>query len=683
MEIKIKDYTARRPAALCASAACFLCCCMAVAQEPADTVTALTVVSVTARKAPATAVTAIDGSVKVSDAALAMVPELFGGSDMLRYLQLTSGVSSISDYSSGLNVDGMDYSQNSFRLGGVPVQFPYHFGGIFSTFNSDHYPSLVMTRSIHHAGSYDCLGGIIDVNPSDADFSGVKGSVNVGMLASQAHLAAKPTRRLRFDVSGRISYIDALYHDLIATESTDVWYNFHDIDAGVQYDLEGAGTLSALVHHNADKLTYGDTNYAMDDRLRWSNTLAGVAWHGASAAATAYYSAMHSELSMAMEQFELSVPADFREYGASGRCDFKAGRLDVFCGATFDGCHYSPQWVKTAGVEPQPRGRAIAYDAFLCKAFGEAAMRVWRNSIVLSCGLDLNYFIGINGFRTFDPSPRFTASWLHSSGALSIHIGNLRQYIHQSGFSDIGMASNFKFAATADCQPQSAWNFVLTATQRLPWGIYADCEIYYKRVANQPEYMGSVLDLLNKDYVATDHVVTCDGYNVGGNIGLRRSYGAFTAMANYAYGVARRRLPGDTHYFTASGEIRHSLNATMAYELSKHWTVSAAFTLASGRPVTPVKALYMIAERVMMEYGERNAASLPMRHRLDIGASYTFTTNAARLHHKVALSLINAYGHRNVELSTYTYIPDTASYGRRMVYSLYRFLPSLSYSISF
>ena len=72
-----------------------------------------------------------------------------------------------------------------------------------------------------------------------------------------------------------------------------------------------------------------------------------------------------------------------------------------------------------------------------------------------------------------------------------------------------------------------------------------------------------------------------------------------------------------------------------------------------------------------------------MRHRLDIGASYTFTTNAARLHHKVALSLINAYGHRNVELSTYTYIPDTASYGRRMVYSLYRFLPSLSYSISF
>ena len=81
---------------------------MAVAQEPADTVTALSEVSVTARKAPATAVTAIDGSVKVSDAALAMVPELFGGSDMLRYLQLTSGVSSISDYSSGLNVDGMD-----------------------------------------------------------------------------------------------------------------------------------------------------------------------------------------------------------------------------------------------------------------------------------------------------------------------------------------------------------------------------------------------------------------------------------------------------------------------------------------------------------------------------------------------------------------------------------------------
>ena len=656
---------------------------VAAAQEPADTVTALSEITVSARKAPATAVTAIDGSVNVTDAALAKVPELFGGSDMLRYLQLTSGVTAISDYSAGLAIDGMDYSQNSFRLCGVPVQFPYHFGGIFSTFNSDQYPSLVMKRSLHPAGSYDCLGGIIDVSPAAADFSGVKGNVNVGMLASQAHLAVRPTRRLRFDVSGRISYIDALYHDMIATENTDVRYNFHDLDARVQYDMGRCGVLSAVVHHNADKLSYGDNNYAMDDHLRWRNTLAGVTWRGAVASATAYYSDMHSELSMDMEQFELSVPSDFREYGASGRYDIKAGRFDIYCGGAFEGFHYTPQWVRSVGVEPLTVKEGEACDAFLCKAYAEAAMSACGEALLLTAGLDLNYFIGSAGFRTVDPSPRFTASWRHSTGAVSLHIGILRQYVHQSGFSDIGMASNFKFAATAACQPQRSCNFVLTASQRLPLSIYADCEIYYKRVAHQPEYMGGVLDLLNDDYVSTDHVISCDGYNVGGNIGLRRSYGALTAMANYAYGVARRRTPGDPHYFTASSEIRHSFTATMAYDISKHWMVNAAFTLASGRPVTPVKALYMIAERVMMEYGERNAARLPMRHRLDIGAAYTFDTNGGRLHHRVALSVINAYGHRNVELSTYTYNADTESYGRRMVYSLYRFLPSLSYSIRF
>ncbi len=103
-----------------------------------------------ARK-PATAVTDIDGAVALTDEALTKVPQYFGSPDMLRYLQLTSGVTTISDYSSGVTIDGMDYSQNTYRLSGVPVQFPYHFGGIFSTFNSDHYPSLVMTRSIHHA----------------------------------------------------------------------------------------------------------------------------------------------------------------------------------------------------------------------------------------------------------------------------------------------------------------------------------------------------------------------------------------------------------------------------------------------------------------------------------------------------------------------------------------------------
>ena len=108
------------------------------------------------------------------------------------------------------------------------------------------------------------------------------------------------------------------------------------------------------------------------------------------------------------------------------------------------------------------------------------------------------------------------------------------------------------------------------------------------------------------------------------------------------------------------------------------------FNLASGRPYTPIKAIYFIGERLMMEYGNRNSARLPLYHRLDFGADYEFHTGGRLpLTHRVNLSLLNAYGRRNVEMSTFTVDVRSGTYTRRDVSSLYRLLPSLSYTLTF
>ncbi len=83
----------------------------------------------------------------------------------------------------------------------------------------------------------------------------------------------------------------------------------------------------------------------------------------------------------------------------------------------------------------------------------------------------------------------------------------------------------------------------------------------------------------------------------------------------------------------------------------------------------------------MVEYGRRNSRRLPAYHRLDLGANYRF--HSGRFRHTVSLALINAYGHRNVEISTYTFDIANAKLGLRQVSSLYRFLPSISYTIDF
>ena len=75
---------------------------------------------------------------------------------------------------------------------------------------------------------------------------------------------------------------------------------------------------------------------------------------------------------------------------------------------------------------------------------------------------------------------------------------------------------------------------------------------------------------------------------------------------------------------------------------------------------------------------------LPDYHRLDLGAAYRFATGGrVPLRHEVSLSVLNAYGHRNVEMSTLRVNMDSGMYERHEVGSLFRWLPSLSYSVKF
>lgn len=85
-----------------------------------------------------------------------------------------------------------------------------------------------------------------------------------------------------------------------------------------------------------------------------------------------------------------------------------------------------------------------------------------------------------------------------------------------------------------------------------------------------------------------------------------------------------------------------------------------------------------------MEYGERNSARLPLYHRLDLGATYSFSTgHTVRLRHLLNLSLINAYAHKNVEMQYFILNSENGDYSLKRIYSLYNLIPSVSYTLEF
>ncbi len=66
---------------------------------------------------------AADGSVSIDAAAAGLAASAFGETDLIFGLLGSAGVATVSDYSSGVSIDGMDYANNAYLINGVPVGF--------------------------------------------------------------------------------------------------------------------------------------------------------------------------------------------------------------------------------------------------------------------------------------------------------------------------------------------------------------------------------------------------------------------------------------------------------------------------------------------------------------------------------------------------------------------------------
>lgn len=127
----------------------------------------------------------------------------------------------------------------------------------------------------------------------------------------------------------------------------------------------------------------------------------------------------------------------------------------------------------------------------------------------------------------------------------------------------------------------------------LPWlGITADIELYWKRVYNQPENVGQILDLLQSDYYSPRYIMVGSGYNTGANLTLRKEAGSLTASLSAGYGVARRKYPGFGSYTRGRTNPGISLLSATTLSISRaspdaHTASSPTMRTSMPRPSAP------------------------------------------------------------------------------------------------
>ncbi|MDE7026055.1 MAG: hypothetical protein K2O88_09285 [Paramuribaculum sp.] len=629
------------------------------------------------------------GAMSVDAGMYRSVPRMFGEADMLRLVNLLPGVTSTSDYAGGATIDGSDFSQHMYRVNDVPVLFPYHFGGIFSTLNSYIYPRASVHKSVHPIDAPSVAGAVVDVW-SDTVTAPSGGEVNVGLLATSLGVRVPLGRKVSLRAGGRISYISKLYAGLLRGSSTDILYDFGDADLTLDFRPSEGHMVSVTAHYNDDFLKYSDDNYDMLTRLDWHNLCAGVKWAHQSECAKisvqADYSQTGNRLLLEMTDIDLKMPTVSRQASLSGVVDgLRCGKVAFSAGSTVTGYFESPQHMDAYGFGEPLKSVPELRKAVDSRMWGRAEVEV-GGGFKIDGGIDLSYFSGQKGYGQFSVVPRVSLMWNTRKANFLVHAGGYRQPVHYVGLSEIGLASNFRYAASRNAPIQNGWHFAASGEWRLFSGeLSLIAEMYCKFSQHQAEYVGNMLDLLDSEYDVATYVRSAKGRSYGASVMLKRSLGAVTGWISYNYGFGQRKFYGENEWFTATGSISHSLKANLSWRIGSHWNIGGVFTFASGRPYTPVKNIYVISEKLMMSYGERNSARMPAYHRLDIGASYQWRSFIKRmpLEHMLSVSLINAYGHRNIELQGWSFNMESRRYYLKQSASLYRFLPSVSYTLRF
>lgn len=619
----------------------------------------------------------------LSSSALLQGMRVLGASDAISALRLTPGVSGGSDYASGLSVNGAPLSQSAYLIDGIPVFFPFHFGGIFSTFNTPHFKSFSLDMTGNRPDVPMRAGAVFEAISADAQPDSLCGVTDLGLIASSLTLRSPVGTKTMVAASVRTSYINMIAPLLIDDDDSKVRYSFTDANLSVIHRPDSANILKFNGFFNTDRVRYAESTYDMVTRMRWGNALAGISWRhtGSTACTDIRLSLSHSDsrFGSSMPHLSLKMFSDITQLTANAVWSRHDGSLNAGAGAEFS--FFTPQHTVYDNPAPAPTLKSGVGYAFTTvrrrmtdMSFAEAYLRLSASS---------------SGGRTYIcADPRLTIERITDTHTAGIDLSLKSQYMQEVGFSDIGMSANFWLPAGKKLRPMRTAGIDLRHRRpEIIRGMGINLSVFARYVWHESQYQGILTDLLASAYDAMSHVRQVDGFNVGGNLMLDISIGHLSGWAGYSLAVCRRHYPEyPGRWLPSASEPLHSLKLLGEYALSRRWKISAFFSLTTGRRYTPIEAVYAIAGNILIEYGAPYTATLPLYHRLDLSATCNLAPLKIGNRHMtnfLTFSVINAYGHRNAELITVRYDTSASTINRNFNTSLYRFLPSISYTLQF
>lgn len=627
------------------------------------------------------------------------LPNVFGEADLIKAIQLQSGVKTIGDGSSAMFIRGGSSDQNLILVDEAPIYNPSHLFGLISVFNPDAINNVKIYKSNMPAQYGGRASAVIDAMMKEGNKKEFHFAAGISPFAAtftgEGPIIKENSSYL---VSVRKSFID-LY--LKTGFDFAVIPNFYDVNIKANFKVGDKNRFFLSLYKGFDEMESKGGYYN-----NWGNETATLRWNNQ------ITPKLFSNLTLVKSNYSnfLDFKNDTKDY------QWTTGINDI-------NAKYDLSWY----IKPQniiKTGLSSVYHRFTPGETGDSLLCIPRqqtieyaffilNDIKLTPKLGVNYGIrwslfqntGVTTWYRYDENYDLVSENKNEKGIFNNYNGfepriSLNyQFLPHNSFK-IAYAKNYQylqvlqnntlsyssletwFPANPTIKPLIADAFTAGWFSQLSGEYLFSVEAYYKKFQNQIDYIDHA-ELINNPYIEG---VTRTGiaYAYGIEINLRKSVGKFTGDISYTYSRAQRKIKdiNNGEYYNSPYDIPHDFRITTAYQINKRWNCSANWMYTTGRPVTLPVGFYVYHMRIVPIYSKRNGSRMAEYHRLDVAATYTTKSNRKKSYWTISFGLFNAYGRNNALAYEYQYTLDTHELEINQ-YTMFKVLPNFSVKYNF
>ena len=623
-----------------------------------------------------------DGSMVWNVKLLNDLPKILGNADPIRYTQMLPGIQTNSEYRSGVNIQGCENSHNGLLLENVPIYNVNHLLGFFSTFNASHFSEM----SVNKVSTYDAattqIGGTVTMRHDTTIPTDVEGEVSLGLISSQGSLKIPINPQTLLTLSARQSYLNLLYSDWLTTDGTGLEYTFGDYNVTLHHKFSPHNSITLDYYGGYDSGKFDDADYTAKMKASWGNQMASIHWLYSKGnlkfKSTLFSTRYTNEVGLNMSEITGKLPSSIHNIGYKGSVQIDRWSL----GVDYNYYQVTPQEVHIKGlyaVDNRASSKQCPQELTLYGGYKHPFTAHLSGNV----GSKFTYFkSGDEDFCQLSPSAALT--YKNEGHLLSLTYALGHQNLFQTGFTDVGLPTEFWFAADKQNAPQYAHSVVASGSAYLyDRRFLVAADLFYRRLYNQIEYNSSILDFVNKSYDLQNALLHGKGENYGFSLMLQKCTGRFTGWLSYTYTHARRTFQEFNHNkeFSASHERPHDLKAVVTYKPTTHWDFGGTFIYASGTPFTPPQSLSFMNGNILINYADYNSSRLAPYVRCDLSVNFKWKSRRFK-EQGLNLSVYNTFANRN-ELFWRIKKTDDNRFAYRPVSFVIKTLPSISYYIKF